>query len=267
MDNRPIGICDSGVGGIVVLSESIKLLPNEDFIYLGDTGRFPYGTKSKGNIINYTKESIEFLINQNVKMVVVACGTASSILPEVLNESYSVPVIGVLEPILADIDSDTKKIGVIATSRTIASGAWNNILKEKFPNLEIIESACPILASLAEAGWTNNEIAKLTIQEYLKPFKKSDISKLILGCTHYPLFKDLIKEELEDVELVDIGEKTALYLKRFVEKKKFINKSNLAPTYKINLTEIDESYIIMINNLLKGVAKINSSDIEKTSLN
>jgi len=267
LNNKPIGVCDSGVGGIVVLSEIIKLLPKESFVYLGDTGRFPYGTKSWENIVKYTKESIEFLISKNVKMVVVACGTSSTVLAEILKEDYDVPIIGVLEPTLTDINDNDKKIGVIATSRTIASKAWNELLQEKYPNLEIISNSCPILAPLAETGWTDNEIAELTVKTYLEPFKDKNIDKLILGCTHYPLFKKIIERELRNVELIDIGEKTAIYVKRFIEERNIGNSSKRAATYKINLTDIDESYIIMINNLLKGVAKINSSDIEKTSLN
>jgi len=266
MDNRPIGICDSGVGGIVVLSEIIKLLPNESFIYLGDTGRFPYGTKSKDSIIKYTEESIEFLIGKNVKAIVVACGTASTVLPEILKTKYNLPIIGVLEPTLLQIDNNNKKIGIIATPRTIASKTWDLILKEKYPNREVIGKACPLLVPLAEAGWIDNEIAKLTLKEYLKPFKNIDISELILGCTHYPLFKKLIKQELEDVKLIDIGEKTAIYFKRFMTENKLLSGSNSNPKFEVNLTDMEDSYLEMINKLLNEKSKISYDDIKKVQL-
>ena len=264
MDSRPIGVYDSGVGGIVVLSEIIKILPNEDFIYLGDTARFPYGTKSKENIIKYTKESIKFLIDKNVKAIVIACGTASTVLPEVLKTTYNIPIIGVLEPTIASIDDKTKKIGIIATSRTITSKAWDIMLIDKYPNLEIISNACPILASLAETGWIDNEIAKLTIWEYLKPFKKSNISELILGCTHYPLFKNLIKEELPNVKLIDIGEKTAIYLRNTLEENNLLNNQSTASKYNFNLTDMDDNYLNMINNLLNEKNK--NLSVEKVEL-
>ena len=262
MDNRPIGICDSGIGGIVVLSEIIKLLPNENFIYLGDTARFPYGNKSKDNIIKYTKESIEFLIDNGVKAVVVACGTASSILSEI-NKKYEVPVIGIIESVTIN---NHQKIGVIATPRTIASQVWNKYLEKKYPKIEIIGVPCPILAPLAEAGWINNEIARLTIKEYLKPFQNQNISELILGCTHYPLFIDLIKEELKDVRLIDLGKELAKYLVNYLNENNLLNQDNLEGKCMINLTDSDDSYLETINNLLKHKIKINQGDIKKIDL-
>ena len=266
LDNRPIGVCDSGIGGVVVLSEIIKLLPKENFIYLGDTGRFPYGTKSKENLIKYTKEMIEFLINKNVKEIVIACGTASSVLSEVLKENYNVPITGVFKPTVLGINKQSTSIGVIATSRTIASKAWEIAIKEIDSNKKIITNGCPILASLAEVGWTDNEIARLTIKEYLKPFKSSEISELILGCTHYPLFKNLIKQELENVKLIDIGEETAKYLKNYLVQKNMLNQTEEDGTYEINFTDMDDNYLNTINTLLSGVKKIKGSDIRRVEL-
>ncbi|MCL2384035.1 MAG: glutamate racemase [Oscillospiraceae bacterium] len=266
MDNRPIGVCDSGIGGIVVLSEIIKLLPNEKFIYLGDTGRFPYGTKSKETLVRYTKESVEFLISKNVKAIVIACGTASSVLAEVLKENYGVPIIGVFKPTVLGISKSDKKIGIIATSRTIASKEWDVMIKQVHPNKEIVDKACPILAPLAEAGWTDNEVAKLTIKEYLNPFKNSDISELILGCTHYPLFKNLIEKELKDVKLIDIGEETATYLEKYFKENNMLNEDELDTTYEFNFTDMDDSYVKTINTLLKGVSEIETKDVKKVQL-
>ena len=265
MDNRSIGIFDSGVGGIVVLSEIIKLLPNESFIYLGDTARFPYGSKSKENIIKYTKESIKFFKEKGVKAIVVACGTASSTLLEVLKENYDVPIIGVLEPVIKRLGNN-EKIGVMATSRTINEKAWDRLINDYYPRTKIIGVSCPILAPLAETGWTNNEIAKLTIKEYLKEFKTENISKLILGCTHYPLFKDLIKEELAGVELIDLGEEVATYLKEFLTESEILNKDYGSTKYEIFLTDVDESYLKTFNNLLVNQSGIKDFEIKKTIL-
>jgi len=263
MDNRPIGVCDSGIGGIVVLSEIIKKLPHESFIYLGDTGRFPYGSKSQENIIKYTKESIAFLIKQNVKAIVVACGTASTVLSEVLKYKYPVPIIGIIEPTMNAITGPN--VAVIATARTIASKVWDQILLEHNPNLKIASNGCPLLAPMAEAGWTDNEIAKLAIREYLKPFQNKKINQLILGCTHYPLFKSLIKQELKNTEIIDVGEHTAIYLQTMLKKKKLLSEKAI-PKYQINLTDMDESYLSMVNSLLNGLAEIERSNIKKVEL-
>jgi len=266
MNNKSIGICDSGVGGIAVLSEIIKTLPEESYIYLGDTARFPYGSKSKESLIKYTKEMINFLINQDVKVVVVACGTASSVLPEVLEQKYPVPIIGILEPTLIRIDDNTKEIGIIATSRTITSKAWDKIVNEKYPNINIITNACPILAPLAEAGWTDNEIARLVVQEYIKPFKNSNISELILGCTHYPLFKELIQEELPGVKLIDIDEEMGIYLKEYLTEKELLSQNKSNSLLEFNLTDLDDSYYKLINNLMKEVGEIKADKINKIDL-
>ena len=151
MDNRPIGVCDSGLGGIVVLSELMKMLPNEKFIYLGDTARFPYGNKTEEKLSEYLKEIINFLITKDVKSVIVACGTASTVLPRVLEEKFDVPVIGIIESTAAGVSSDGQTIGVISTERTTRSGAWTKEIKARNADKKVIENSCPVLAPLAEA--------------------------------------------------------------------------------------------------------------------
>ena len=259
MDNRPIGMFDSGVGGMTVFSEIIKLLPNENIIYYGDTKRFPYGNKSKENIIELSKKAVQFLISKNVKCIVIACGTATSQALDELRKTFDIPIIGIIEPTICYINENKKlkSIGIIATQGTIKSKAWEkNIYKIK-PNMPLQSKACPLLAELAEAGWTNNNIAKLVLEEYLKDF--SNIDALILGCTHYPLFSNTITNILgKDVELINTGEKTAMFLKKQLLKQKLENCNNLKPSYQIYLSDTENNFKDIANKLLNGAFHIDT---------
>lgn len=209
MDNRPIGVFDSGVGGMTVLKELTKQLPNESFIYLGDTKRFPYGSKSKESIIELTKDGIEFLINKGVKLIVIACGTATSQALEEVQPLYNIPIIGVIEPTVKYIKQiDKKQIGVIATAGTIRSKGWEKAILKELQTAKVQSIACPLLAPMVEEGWYDNKIAELAIKEYLKSFNKIDA--IILGCTHYPLLTKVIKKQIgKKVEIINIGEHVA----------------------------------------------------------
>lgn len=243
-----IGIFDSGVGGLTVYKEIAKALPNEDIIYLGDTKQFPYGNKSKETIIELTKKNIEFLINKNVDIIVIACGTATSQALEEVKDKYKIPVIGIIQPTIIELErqNNIKNIGVIATTGTIRSNSWEKEIKKALPNTNVINKACPLLAQMAEEGWTTNEIAKYTIKEYLKDFKNTNIEKLILGCTHYPLFKKIIQEELGDnVQIINTGENVVTYLK---EKIKHSNKQQAK--HKFYLTDLESEFLKVAKNLL-----------------
>ena len=250
MDTRPIGIFDSGVGGLTVFSEMIKALPSEDMIYLGDTKQFPYGNKSKQTIIELAKKNIEFLIKQGVKMVVIACGTATSQALLEVQEIYDIPIVGIIEPTVEKLGR-VNTVGVIATTGTIRSNAWKKSIIEKMPNVKVINKACPLLAQMAEEGWVDNEIARLTIKEYLKAFEGKNIEKLILGCTHYPLFKKILKEQLGKIELVDTGKMMGEYLQELLVKRKMQNLSKKMPEYKIYFTDKEPAFIDVANKLLK----------------
>lgn len=269
MNSRPIGIFDSGVGGMTVLAEIEKELPNEDLIYLGDTKHFPYGDKSRENIIEISKKCARFLINKNVKLIVIACGTATSQALEELKKEISIPVIGIILPtienIKENIDKNTRtNIGVIATEGTIKSNKWEEELR-KIPNVEVINKACPLLAPMAEQGWTNNAAAKETIKEYMKVFKDKDLDKLILGCTHYPLFKKLIADELgSKVEIINTGEKIAKYLNTYLSETNTSNKNKKA-SCEIYLTDTECNFINVAKNLLNDESikdKIRKVNIE-----
>lgn len=203
-DDRPIGMFDSGVGGLTVYKEIKDKMPNQKIIYVGDTKRFPYGSKNKETIIEASKECVDFLLGKDVKEIIIACGTATSQALDVVKNIYKVPINGIIEPTVDFIkEKGYKNVGVIATRGTIESMAWENHLKKKIKDINVYNQACPLLASMAEEGWTNNEIARLTLMEYLKGFK--NIDALILGCTHYPLFEELIRKIMPEVEILNTG--------------------------------------------------------------
>ena len=252
MNSRPIGMFDSGVGGLTVLKEVIKQCPNEKIIYLGDTKRFPYGSKPEETIIDLTKKGIDFLISKNVKAVVIACGTATSQALEEVQKCYDIPIIGIINAAVRYIkNKEYKDIGVIATTGTIRSKGWQNKINEIIPNAVVSYKACPLLAPMAEEGWTNNEIARLTIKEYLKDLK--NIECLILGCTHYPLFKEFIREELgNDKEIINTGEMVSIELAQILKNKNMQNEELGDKDYEIYLTEMETNFIKVANKLLKN---------------
>lgn len=270
MDKRPIGVFDSGVGGMTVLSEIRKLLPNEDLVYLGDTKNFPYGDKSKENIIKLATKCAGFLINQNVKIIIIACGTATSQSLEELKSIYRVPIEGIINPTVQEIekgvDKEQIKIGVIATEGTIRSNKWEEELKKEIKNVKVINKACPLLAPMAEQGWTTNNVAKEAIKEYMKPFVNKNIDKLILGCTHYPLFKELIKNELGNkIEIINTGEKVANYLEEYLKSNSLENSKKHKGESTYYLTDTECNFIGVAEKLLKDntlVGKIQKINIE-----
>lgn len=266
MDNRPIGMFDSGVGGMTVFLEVMKSFPNEDIIYLGDTKRFPYGSKSQDTIIELSKKAIEFLISKNVKLIIIACGTATSQALEVVKKIYKIPIIGIIEGTIEDLKKDKpSKVGIIATAGTIKTKAWENEIIKNVKNTEVISEACPLLAPMAEEGWLDNNVARYTIKEYMKPFKNKGIDKLILGCTHYPLFEKLIKEELEEkVDVINTGEKLAKYLHEFIKNNKLNNKLENKANYKIYLTDTECNFIHVAEKLVRNRELI--KNIEKVDI-
>jgi glutamate racemase len=211
-DRDAIGIFDSGVGGLTVMHQLIEALPAESLVYLGDTGRYPYGNKSPETVTRYSLENAAFLVDKGIKLLVVACNAASSVALGVLKAECPVPVVGVIEPgaKAAVARTTNARVGVIGTEVTIASGSYTRSLKRLRTDLEIYTRACPLFVPLAEEGWTDNEVARATIALYLGSLRKSGIDTLILGCTHYPLLKAAIGGFLGDsVTLVDSAEETA----------------------------------------------------------
>lgn len=203
-ENKAVGMFDSGVGGLSVYKEIKKKLPNQKIIYVGDTKRFPYGSKAKETIIKASIECINFLISKNVSQIVIACGTATSQALDTVKNIYKIPIEGIISPTVRYIEKNNyKRVGVIATRGTIKSNAWEENIKKANSKVEVFNKACPLLAPMAEKGWTNNEIARLTVKEYLKDFENLDA--LVLGCTHFPLFEDIIKEYMPNTDIINTG--------------------------------------------------------------
>ncbi|MGN1114881.1 MAG: glutamate racemase [Oscillospiraceae bacterium] len=220
MNNNPIGVFDSGVGGLTCVKELIKLLPHEDIVYLGDTARVPYGTRSKEKISEYGRQDISFLEKSGVKLVIVACGTVSSILVTTpLFEGTAIKnYSGVLLPAVRTACAATKnnKIGVIGTPATIKSGAFGRAIHEINPEIKVIGKACPMFVPLVENGYTAKdcEVTKIIANEYLEVMKHENVDTLIMGCTHYPMLKDIIGDIMgKDVTLISPGAEAAKYAK------------------------------------------------------
>lgn len=209
MDKRPIGVFDSGLGGLTVVKSIIEALPNENIVYFGDTGRVPYGNRSKETIIRYVKQDTELLVSHNVKAVVIACNTADSMARKEMTELYSLPIIGVVAPAgkKAAAVTKNKRVGVIATAATVASRAYEKVIAEAAPDVKVFAKACPLLVPLVEEGRVDRGdiVTETVLREYLEPLKNEGIDTLILGCTHYPLLFDIISDLLPGVELICSG--------------------------------------------------------------
>ena len=217
MDNRPIGVFDSGFGGLTAMRRLVETMPNEDLIYLGDTGRVPYGGRSTETIIKYARQDIEFLLSHNIKAVVVACGTVSTVALEQIAGDYSTPIFGVVEPTAwkAARLSRSGKIGVIGTVNSIGSGAYERAIHRFRPECRVFSAACPLFVPLVENGRVSrgDRVIELVAEEYLAPLKADGIDTLILGCTHYPLISGVIGDFMgPDVSLVSAGAETAEYV-------------------------------------------------------
>ncbi len=243
---RPIGVFDSGIGGLTVLQALVELMPHEDFIYLGDTARLPYGTKSNEVIIRYSRENTEFLLAKGIKLLVVACNTASAVALDEIARATIVPVIGVIEPGAAAAvkASRSGRIGVIGTEATIASGAYTRAIQRLRPRAEIYTRACPLLVPLVEEGWTDNPIAEQTVAHYLGSLKDSGIDTLLLGCTHYPLLSGLIARILgRGVRIVDSATATAAAVRQRLASLHIARRDGLGGRQSFFVTETPERFI------------------------
>jgi glutamate racemase len=205
---NPIGIFDSGIGGLTVVKKISSFLPNENIIYFGDTARVPYGTKSNQTVIDYSIQDASFLVKKNIKLMIVACNTASAVAIDALKQKFNMPVIGMIEPgaKLAIEKTVNGKIGVIGTYATIGNKAYSGKLLEIDSKISVFEKACPLFVPLAEEGWTDHKATRLIAEEYLSEFTRLGIDTLILGCTHYPLLAQVIRSVMGDkVTLIDSG--------------------------------------------------------------
>ena len=251
MNNKAIGVFDSGVGGLTVLAEIRRALPNENIIYLGDTKNFPYGSRSKEEIIEFATQNVETLIKKQVKVIVIACGTATSQALDTLKEKFDIPIIGIIEPTVEYIENEKyQEVGVIATEGTIRSGAWEQKLKEKMPEIMVTNKACPMLATIAEEGKARSLEGRAAIKEYMKPFKEKHVNKIVLGCTHYPIYEKIIREELEyEVELINTGVTVSKYLQKYLKEHNLENEEKNR-TEEIYLTKPEKEFEKIAKNIL-----------------
>lgn len=252
MKNRPIGIFDSGLGGLTVMKEIVKALPNEDIIYFGDTGRVPYGTRSHDTIKKYAAEDAKFLLSHNVKAIVAACGTVSAVAADTA-DILPVPFFEMITPAAraAADATKTKKIGIIGTPATVKSGEHKRKILSLLPEAEIFAAPCPLFVPLVEEGLTSkdNIIVFETVKKYLLPLKEKGIDTLILGCTHYPLLAEVISAVMGNgVTLINPGEELSRNLKAYFEKENLINSAGGAHSYFVS--DMTSSFQSTAENLI-----------------
>ena len=258
IDNKnaaPVGVFDSGVGGLTVAREIMRQLPNENLVYFGDTARVPYGSKSRDNIIRYSRQIIHFLKTKGVKAIVIACNTASALALDVVREESDIPIIGVVEPgARAALQiTQTKKIGVIGTEATVQSAMYGKIIKGLDPTVSVIGKACPLFVPLVEEGFAKHQVTEEIIDYYLASMKESDIDSLILGCTHYPLLRSRIRAYLGDkIQLVNPAYETAMDLKYILKESGMENagKEGEHATYSFYVSDAADKFKQFANSIL-----------------
>ncbi|WP_069650517.1 glutamate racemase [Caloranaerobacter ferrireducens] len=268
MDNRPIGVFDSGIGGLTVLKEIMEQLPNEDIIYFGDTARIPYGTRSKETVIKYSFQCIKFLLSKNIKAIVIACNTASAIALEPAREKFDVPIIGVIEPGAKAAISATRnnKIGVIGTSGTINSEAYQTLIRNMDKSAEVIGVACPLFVQIVEEGWEDTDVAMLAAEKYLMELKEHNIDTLVLGCTHYPILRYTLSKVMgKEVFLVNPAFETAKTVKEMLKSNDMLKDSTDKPKYKFYVSDDPEKFRRIGGNFLRreiqSIEKVNIENL------
>ena len=249
----PIGVFDSGIGGLTVVKKLLSMLPNENIIYFGDTARVPYGSKSNSTIIEYANQDAKFLYKKNVKLIIAACNTASSVALDNLREQFDIPIIGMIEPGAKYALSKTKngKIGVIGTYSTINNEAYSRKLKQLNGDVEVFEKSCPLFVPLAEEGWTNHKATELIAEEYLEELIKKEIDTLVLGCTHYPILTDVIQKIMGDrVALIDSGTAAALEVEDYLTGRGLRNDSNQIGEHQYFVSDLPAKFKFMAQRFL-----------------
>ena len=247
---QALGIFDSGLGGLTVCSAIRKVLPDENIIYFGDTARVPYGPKSAKTIIRYAEQIAGFLLAKDVKAIIIACNTATSYSLEILRNKLNIPVLGVIQP---GVDAATRltknnKIGIIGTKATINSGRYQELLKKRNPSLDILVKAAPMLVSIAEEGWQNHKITTDVIADYLDDIVRSGIDTLILGCTHFPLFKNKIREIYPELNLVDSSLEVARETKQILLDKNLLNGKDTPVQFQFYVSDITQTFEDQVKN-------------------
>ena len=255
LNHAPIGVFDSGVGGLTVAREIMRQIPDERIVYFGDTARVPYGSKSPNTIIRYSRQIIRFLRTKNVKAIVVACNTASAFALETIKPELDIPIIGVVKPgaKVAAQTTQNGKIGVIGTEGTIRSEIYTKTIHRENKDAQVMGRACPLFVPLVEEGWIKDPVTVAVAERYLQPFKESDIDTLILGCTHYPLLRGVIRSIMGDqVQLVNPAYETSLALKQLLIEQDLLNQGSVEEEfpYRFYVSDAAEKFKSFANSIL-----------------
>jgi glutamate racemase len=267
---KPIGVFDSGIGGLTVVKRLLSVLPRENIVYFGDTARVPYGSKSNDTVIDYSIQDTNFLLHKNVKAVVVACNTASSIALNELRKRFNVPVIGVIYPgaELAVRESKHGKIGVIGTRATINNKAYSEAIKKINSKIEVFEKACPLFVPIAEEGWTHHKATHEIAEEYLKELRENNIDTLVLGCTHYPILADVIQEVIgKNVKLIDSGIATAEVVRNEINRIGLETNSAVSGNLDLYVSDIPTTFKevteLFLGKKIDEVVKVDIEELHK----
>lgn len=253
MNKAPIGVFDSGVGGLTVVKEIMNQIPGETIIYFGDTARLPYGNKSKKTVITYTRQIVRFLMTKGVKAIVIACNTASAFALETVKAEFDIPIIGVVKP-GAKVAAETTKngrIGVIGTEGTIQSGIYNEFLSQTNPLVQVFGKACPLFVPLVEEGLIDDPVTLEMAKRYISELMDKEIDTLVLGCTHYPLLRKTIRKIVgDDIQLVNPAYETAKSLKEVLTENNIKNDNNLKLDHKFFVSDGAEKFKRFANTIL-----------------
>lgn len=245
MNSKPIGIFDSGIGGLTVVHALTNRLPHENIVYFGDTARVPYGPKSPQVVREYAAQDVDFLLSKNVKMVVIACNTVSAVALDVVQKHARMPVVGVIVPgAMAAVGATKKKrVGIIGTRATVNSNTYTNAVRQFDPDVQVFSRECPLFVPLAEEGWVDHKVTDAVAKEYLFPLKHERIDTLILGCTHYPILRKAIAGAVDgNVTLIDSGEATAVEVERMLDEKGLRNPSAERPNLQFYVSDIPAKF-------------------------
>jgi glutamate racemase len=266
--DRPIGVFDSGIGGLTVVKEILRTAPTDSVVYFGDTARVPYGTKSPETVTKFAVESMHFLLRRDVKLVVVACNSASAVALDEIIRRCPLPVLGVINPgaVAAASATRTGRVGVIGTDATVESGAYQRELKALRDDLEVKAVSCPLFVPLAEEGWTDHEAAGLIAEEYLSPIRQFKADVLVLGCTHYPLLRPVIQEVMgKDVTLVDSARETAALVRAVLDSEGLAGSGGGRPTLTVYLSDVPRKFTSIARRFLgrpiDSVDRVNQTDL------
>ena len=251
--NNPIGVFDSGVGGLTVAREIMRQLPNEDLVYFGDTARVPYGSKSKKTVLKYSRQIVRFLLTKNVKAIVAACNTASALALDEIAAEIDIPIIGVVKPgaKMAVETTKTGNVGVIGTESTVKSGIYNDYIRELNSDITVVSKACPLFVPLVEEGRLEDRVTDDIVGRYLHEMKEYKVDSLVLGCTHYPLIRNTIKRYMgENVNLVNPAFETAKSLKEMLTEQKLLNEEMHKPQYEYYVSDGVDKFISFADSVL-----------------